>query len=90
MFNIFSSSVWIVPARWYSSEYIKNIISSEELRIEYDTKLLDSATDAVKAYQMNNVNNSFRDISTQRVEDIEASVKVFYNSLSTTFDFIRL
>lgn len=78
----------ILPVSMVLSEYVDNLITSQETEIEYDSKLLNSTYDAIKAYQLNTVNNAFGDVTTEKVNDIEAAVKTFFNSLSSNFGYI--
>ncbi len=77
----------IIPITIATSEYVKNIITIEETKMSYDTKLYNSTYDAVKAFQLNNVNNAFSDVSTSKVKDIEAAANVFYSSLLANFNY---
>ena len=47
----------IMPISMVLSEYINNNIKTEERELSYNTKLLNSTYDAIKAYQLNTVNN---------------------------------
>ena len=77
----------ILPITMVLSEYINNQIETEVRELQYNTKLLNSTYDAIKAYQLNTVNNAFGDISNQKIEDIEAAATTFYNSLTSNFNF---
>lgn len=77
----------IMPITMVLSEYVTNRITCEIKQLSYDTKLLDSTYDAIKAYQLNTINNQFGDVTNETVSDIEASVATFYNSLSTNFNY---
>lgn len=76
-----------MPISIVLSEYIENKITTEELKLLYDTRLLDSTYDAIKAYQLNTVNNAFGDVTNKKIEDIEAAAKTFYSSLSSSFNY---
>ena len=77
----------IMPIVLVLSQYVDYNIDAINLRQTYDTKLLDSTYDSIKAYQLNTVNNAISDISASKIEDLEAAVKTFFNSLSTTFGY---
>lgn len=77
----------IMPITIVLSEYVNNKITTAQTELEYDTKLLNSTFDAIKAYQLNTVNNAFGDVTNQKIEDIEAAAKTFYNSLSSNFNY---
>ena len=77
----------ILPITMVLSEYISNLMEAREIEMEYDTKLLNSTYDAVKSYQLNTVNNALGNVTTQKVEDIEAAAQTFFNSLTSNFNF---
>ncbi len=77
----------ILPISMVLSEYISNLIDTKEVEMEYNTKLLNSTYDAVKAYQLNTVNNAFGDVATQKVDDVEAGAETFLNSLTSSFNY---
>ena len=68
----------IMPISMVLSEYISNKIETEERELSYNTKLLNSTYDAIKAYQLNTVNNAFGDVTNKKIQDIEAAAKTFY------------
>lgn len=78
----------IMPISMVLSEYISNKIETENREIAYNNKLLNSTYDAIKAYQLNTVNNAFGDVTNKKIQDIEAAAKTFYNSLSSNFNFL--
>ena len=69
------------------SEYIDNKINITKIESDYDSKLLNSTHDAIKAYQLNTVNNAFGEITTEQVKDVESAAKTFYNSLTSNFNY---
>lgn len=77
----------IMPITIVLSEYVNNKITTAMIELEYNTKLLNSTYDAMKAYQLNTVNNAFGDVSTSKVKDIEAAAKTFLNSISSNFNY---
>ena len=77
----------ILPVIIVVSEYIDNQIDRVNLVASFDRKLLNSTYDAIKAYKINTVTNAISDISNSKIKDIEATVKTFYNSLSTSFGY---
>lgn len=77
----------IMPITIVLSEYVNNRITTAKTELSYDTKLLNATYDAIKAYQLNTVNNAFGDVTNQKVEDIEAAAKTFYNSLASNFNY---
>lgn len=77
----------IMPITIVLSEYINNKIETEQTEMLYNTRLLNSTYDAIKAYQLNTVNNAFGDVTNSKIKDIEAAAKTFYNSLVTNFNY---
>lgn len=74
----------IVPISMVMSTYIQNQIDAILLQAKYDSNLINATYDAVKAFQLNTVNNKYSGISNSKIRDIEASVNTFYNSLVTS------
>ena len=79
--------ILIMPMTMVLTDYIDNKIEILETEMSYDTKLFNSTADAIKAYQLNNVNNALGDVTNERIEGIEAAVNTFYNSLASNFNY---
>ncbi|MCI9063642.1 MAG: hypothetical protein HFJ17_03465 [Clostridia bacterium] len=77
----------IIPIVMVLSAYIDYQIDAVNMKHTYNTKLLDATYDSLKAYQLNTVNNAISDISASKIEDLEAGVKTFFNSLTTNFNY---
>lgn len=77
----------IIPMALVLSEYIDNKIETANNELTYDTRLFNATYDAVKAYQINTVNNAFGDVTNSKIEDIESAANVFLNSLANNFDY---
>lgn len=76
----------IIPISLVLSEYIQTQIDTIKLQTSY-TKSLNTATyDALKAFQINSVNNKYSSLSDSKIRDIEASINTFYNSLGTSMN----
>ena len=76
----------IIPISLVMSEYIQTQIDTIKLQTLY-TKSLNTATyDALKAFQINSVNNKYSSLSDSKIRDIEASINTFYNSLGTSME----
>lgn len=75
----------IVPISLVLSSYINNQIKTIDYQTSYDTSLINSTYDAIKAFQLNTANNMYSTISNSKIRDIEASINVFYDSLGTSF-----
>ena len=74
----------LIPISMVMSVYIQNQIDAINLQAKYDANLINATYDAVKAFQLNTVNNKYSGISNSKIRDIEASVNTFYNSLITS------
>lgn len=73
----------MLPVSMVMSKYIETQIDTLVLQTSYDSRLSNATYDAVKAYQLNELNSNTQDIYSEKIRDIEASVKAFYNSLGT-------
>lgn len=76
----------IMPITIVFSEYISNQVKTVELQNIYDARLLDSTYDAIKAFQLNTVNNNLSGRPDSKIESLEAAVNTFFNSLITSFE----
>ena len=74
----------MLPITMVVSQYIKTEISTINLQTDYDTKLTNATYDALKAFQLNESNSTTENITTEKMRDVEASVKSFYNSLASS------
>ena len=74
----------ILPISMMMSSYIQNQIDTITLQTLYKTKLDNSTYDALKAFQINSVNNKYSSVSNSKIRDIEASINTFYNSMKTS------
>ena len=77
----------IIPIAFILSRYINFRIDTEMTELKYNTKLLNSTHDSIKAFQLNTVNNAFGDVTNSKISDIEGAVTAFYNSLANNFSF---
>ena len=75
--------VIILPIAMVMSSYIGAQIDTITLQTEYNTKLTEATYDAIKAFQINTVNNRYSTVSDSKIRDIEASINTFYSSLSS-------
>ena len=73
----------IMPISMVISTYVNNLIDVSNKEAQYDTVLMNSTYDAVRAYQINTLHNSFASVNSSKVRDINASVNSFFNSLAT-------
>ena len=74
----------IVPISFAMSEYIQTQIDTIKLQTEYKEALNSATSAALKAFQINSINNKYSNISDSKIRDIEASINTFYNSLTTS------
>ena len=74
--------VIIMPIALILSIYTGNLIDVANKQSQYDALLLGATYDAVRAYQMNTLNNSYDSESNSKVRDINASINSFFNSLA--------
>ena len=73
----------IVPIVLVLSEYLNNNKEVLETQANYDSILYSATYDAVRAFQMNTLNNGYSTIQGSKMRDISASVNSFYNSLAS-------
>ncbi len=76
----------ILPMAVILNSYTSNQIETLDFQISYDSKLQSSTYDAIKSFQLNMSNSSTSDLANSKMRDIKASIKTFYNSLSSNFD----
>lgn len=72
----------IVPIVMVTSSYINSQLDTIRLQSNYNSILIDSTYDAIRAFQINTVNNRYSSISDSKIRDIEASINAFYTALS--------
>lgn len=75
----------IVPMSVILISYSNNQLKTLQYQVSYDTKLRNSTYDAVKAFQSNMSNSMTSDLANSKMRDIEASINVFYTSLTSNF-----
>ena len=73
----------VLPIALVLSEYLNNNMKVLDTQASYDNILLSSTYDAVRAFQMNTLNNGYSTVNDSKIRDISASVNSFYNSLAT-------
>lgn len=74
-------AIIVIPISLVLSAYIGTHIDTLVYQSQYDSKLAEATYDAVKAFQINTLNNQYSTISDSKIRDIEASVNVFFDSL---------
>ena len=75
--------VIILPISMVITTYIQTQIDTIKLQSLYSTKLSTATYDAIKAFQLNTLNNKYSSLSDSKIRDIEASISTFYNSLGS-------
>ena len=75
----------IVPITFVLSTYINTQMKTIRYTSKYDAFLIDASYDALKAYQLNSFNNNISSISNSKIRDIEASIKVYFDTLASDF-----
>ena len=75
----------IVPISIVLSEYISFQSKTIKYQAEYDSILINSTHDGIKAFELNTANNNYSSINNSKIRDIEASISTFYKSLATNF-----
>ena len=78
----------ILPISIILTAYTSNQIKTLNLQTSYDSNLDNATYDALKAFQINTINNSTSDLSNSKIRDIEASINTFFNSIATNFNMI--
>ena len=76
----------VLPIIIVFSAYMTNQMDTIKTEQVYDQRLLDSSYDAIKALQLNTINTTYYTPET-RVENLEAAVNTFFNSLTTAFKY---
>ena len=79
-------AIIILPISLILGVYINNQVETLRLQILYDSKLNNATYDALKAFQLNTINNSMSNMSDSKMNDIEASSKIFFNSIASNFN----
>lgn len=72
----------ILPIVMVVSQYTKTLVEVANTQANYDAALMNSTYDAVRAYQINTLNNSYAAVNQSKVRDVRASVNAFFYSLA--------
>lgn len=72
----------IMPISIVLSTYTGRLIDVSKRQAEYDSLLLNSTYDSIRAYQMNTLNNNYDEEANSKIRDINASINSFFNSLA--------
>ena len=79
-------AIIILPISIILGIYIQGQVETLQMQISYDTKLNNATYDALKAFQLNTINNDYSELSNSKMSDVEASVKSFFNSIASNFN----
>ena len=77
----------ILPIVLVMSEYMRKEVDAINIQSQYDARLLTATYDAVKAFQLNTINNKYSSVSDSKIRDVQASINTFYNSLEQNFNY---
>lgn len=75
----------VLPISMLLASYTQSRITTISLQSKYDSKLKDATYDALKAYQLNSLNDNNSEYANSKIRDIKASVNTFFNSIATNF-----
>lgn len=75
----------ILPISLVLAIYTQNQIKTINTQTLYDSKLSSATYDAIRAMQINTIDNDFSELSNSKIRDLEASVSTFRNSIKTAF-----
>ena len=75
--------VIMLPISMVLTSFVQNQVETLHNQISYDTKLNRATYDALKAFQLNTINNDTSDLTNSKLRDIEASANTFFNSISS-------
>ena len=73
----------MLPIMLVLSQYIDSQLDMINLRNSYTTALINSTADAMRAYEINTMNNSYNEIATSKRRDVKAAMNAFFTSLAT-------
>lgn len=72
----------IIPLTLVLTIYNQSQVNNLNLQLSYNTKLSDATHDAIKAFELNTVNNKYSQVADSLKRDVEASVNVFLSSMA--------
>ena len=76
-------AIILLPIVIVTSSYIDAQIDTVVLEQRYDSVLMGATHDAIKAFQLNEINSNTQNIPTEKIRDVEASISAFYTALGT-------
>lgn len=75
----------VLPISLVLATYTQYQSKTLSLQSTYDSRLIDSTYDAVKAFQINTLSNTSSDVASSKIRDIEASANAFFDSVADNF-----
>lgn len=75
----------ILPISMVLASYTESRVDTLKLQIEYDEKLDSATADAIGAFQINTYNGDESIFANYKMQDIQAAVNTFYNTMRTNF-----
>ena len=78
--------VIMLPISMVLTVFVQNQVETLHNQIAYDNKLNRATYDALKAFQLNTINNDTSDLTNSKLRDIEASANTFFNSIASNFN----
>lgn len=72
----------IIPMTLLLTMYNQAQINNLNLQLTYNSYLSDATHNAIKAFELNTVNNSFSEVADSLKRDVEAAVNVFLSSMA--------
>ena len=75
----------ILPISLVIATYTQYQIKTINTQTLYDSKLTAATYDAIRAFQINTINNQTSDIANSKIRDLEASISSFRNSVKSAF-----
>lgn len=76
-------AIILLPIVIVTSSYIQTQIDTVVLEQRYDAVLMNATHDAIKAFQLNEINSNTDNVVAEKIRDMQASISTFYNSLGT-------
>lgn len=73
----------ILPIILVMSIYTNNLVKVANAESNYNKILMNSTYDAVRAYQINTLDNTYASVNESRIRDVRASTNTFFNSLAS-------
>ena len=64
----------ILPISMVVTSYIQTQIDTISVQTTYSSKLQNATYDAIKAFQLNTINNRYSSVSDSKIRDIEAAI----------------